>query len=212
VEQPQIKLQMVEEQPVGTVLTTLQATDEDSSIGEYNISANDYFAINQTSGVIYTIARLDYEAVKEVKFQATVSDTGVPALTSTADVVVDIINLNDNDPKFSQTDYYFNVTENSPRGTVAGKVEAQDGDVGVFGEITYTLIGENNKYFSIDAYTGNVMVANSSILDREQIKELTLSVVAQDKAPAAVQKSATATVSKITYNICTLNNIFKTIR
>ncbi|XP_017083648.2 LOW QUALITY PROTEIN: cadherin-87A [Drosophila eugracilis] len=194
VEQPQIKLQMVEEQPVGTVLTTLQATDEDSSIGEFNISANDYFAINQTSGVIYTIARLDYEAVKEVKFQVTVSDTGVPALTATADVVVDIINLNDNDPKFSQSDYYFNVTENSPRGTVAGKVEAQDGDVGVFGEITYTLIGENNKYFSIDAYTGNVMVANSSILDREQIKELTLSVVAQDKAPAAVQKSATATI------------------
>ncbi|EDW97645.1 cadherin-87A [Drosophila yakuba] len=194
VEQPQIKLQMVEEQPVGTVLTTLQATDEDSSIGEFNITDNDYFAINQTSGMIYTIARLDYEAVKEVKFQVTVSDTGVPALTATADVVVDIINLNDNDPKFSQADYYFNVTENSPRGTVAGKVEAQDGDVGVFGEITYTLIGENNKYFSIDAYTGNVMVANSTILDREQIKELTLSVVAQDKAPAAVQKSATATI------------------
>uniref|UniRef100_B3P4D8 GG17179 n=1 Tax=Drosophila erecta TaxID=7220 RepID=B3P4D8_DROER len=193
-EQQQIKLQMVEEQPVGTVLNTLQATDEDSSIGEFNISDNDYFAINQTSGMIYTIARLDYEAVKEVKFQVTVSDTGVPALTATADVVVDIINLNDNDPKFSQSDYYFNVTENSPRGTVAGKVEAQDGDVGVFGEITYTLIGENNKYFSIDAYTGNVMVANSTILDREQIKELTLSVVAQDKAPAAVQKSATATI------------------
>jgi len=54
-------------------------------------------------------------------------------------------------------------------------------------------------------------VYQEHILDREQIKELTLSVVAQDKAPAAVQKSATATVSKITYNICTLNNIFKTI-
>ncbi|KAH8382777.1 hypothetical protein KR009_005221 [Drosophila setifemur] len=194
VEQPQIKLQMVEEQPVGTVLTTLQATDEESSIGEFNISANDYFAINQTSGVIYTISLLDYEAIKEVKFLATVSDTGVPALTATADVVVDIINLNDNEPKFSQSDYYFNITENSPRGTVAGKVDARDGDVGVFGEITYTLIGENNKFFSIDAYTGNVMVANSSILDREQIKELTLSVVAQDKAPATVQKSATATI------------------
>ncbi|XP_070137828.1 cadherin-87A [Drosophila bipectinata] len=194
VEQPQIKLQIVEEQPIGTVLTTLQATDEDSSIGEFNISENDYFAINQTTGVIYTIAQLDYEAVKEVKFLATVSDTGVPALTATADVVVDIINLNDNEPKFTQSDYYFNITENSTRGTVAGKVEAHDGDVGVFGEITYTLIGENNKYFSIDAYTGNVMVANSSILDHEQIKELTLSVVAQDKAPATVQKSATATI------------------
>ncbi|XP_034663045.1 cadherin-87A isoform X2 [Drosophila subobscura] len=193
-EQPRIKLQMVEEQPVGTVLTILQATDEDSSIGEYNITENEYFAINHTSGAVYSIARLDYEAVKEVKFLVTVSDTGVPALTSTADVVVDIINLNDNEPRFSQADYYFNITENSPRGTVAGKVEAQDGDVGVFGEITYTLIGENDKYFSIDAYTGNVMVANASILDREQIKELTLSVVALDKAPATVQKSATATI------------------
>ncbi|EDW37985.1 GL12362 [Drosophila persimilis] len=193
-ERPLIKLQMVEEQPVGTVLTILQATDEDSSIGEYNITENEYFSINHTSGAIYSITRLDYEAVKEVKFLVTVSDTGVPALTSTADVVVDIINLNDNEPHFTQTDYYFNITENSPRGTVAGKVEAQDGDVGVFGEVTYTLIGENDKYFSIDAYTGNVMVANASILDREQIKELTLSVVAQDKAPATVQKSATATI------------------
>lgn len=187
---------MVEEQPVGTMLTTLQASDEDSSIGEFNITSNDYFAINQTTGVIYTTARLDYEAVKEVKFMAAVSDTGVPPLTATADIVVDIINLNDNEPHFTHSEYYFNVTENSPRGTVAGKVEAHDGDVGAFGELTYTLIGENNKYFSIDAYTGNVMVANASILDREQLKELTLSVVAQDKAPATVQKSATATVSE----------------
>ncbi|XP_062126234.1 cadherin-87A [Drosophila sulfurigaster albostrigata] len=193
-EQPVIKLQMVEEQPVGTVLTTLQASDEDSSIGEFNITTNDYFAINSTTGVIYTTARLDYELVKEVKFMVTVSDTGVPALTATADIVVDIINLNDNEPHFSQSEYYFNITENSPRGTVAGKVEAHDGDVGAFGELTYSLIGENNKYFSIDAYTGNVMVANASILDREQLKELTLSVVAQDKAPATVQKSATATI------------------
>ncbi|XP_030078648.1 cadherin-87A [Drosophila hydei] len=193
-EQPVIKLQMVEEQPVGTVLTTLQASDEDSSIGEFNITSNDYFAINHTTGTIYTTARLDYEAVKEVKFTATVSDTGVPALTATADIVVDIINLNDNEPHFTQSEYYFNITENSPRGTVAGKVEAHDSDVGAFGELTYTLIGENNKYFTIDAYTGNVMVANASILDREQLKELTLSVVAQDKAPATVQKSATATI------------------
>ncbi|XP_068152287.1 cadherin-87A [Drosophila tropicalis] len=193
-EQPVIKLQMVEEQPIGTILTTLQATDDDSSIGEFNITANEYFAINHTTGVIFTTARLDYEAIKEVKFMATVSDTGVPALTATADIVVDIINLNDNEPHFSQAEYFFNITENSPQGTVAGKVEAHDADVGAFGELTYTLIGENNKYFTIDTYTGNVMVANASILDREQLKELTLSVVAQDKAPATVQKSATATI------------------
>ncbi|XP_067636828.1 cadherin-87A [Eurosta solidaginis] len=193
-ENPIIKFQMTEEQPIGSILTTLQAYDDDSTIGEYNITPNAYFTINKTSGVITSNARIDYETIKEVKFIASVSDTGVPSLTSTAEVTVDIINLNDNEPQFSQSEYYFNVTENSPRGTVAGKVEAFDADVGPFGELTYTLIGENNKYFSIDAYTGNIMVADASILDREKIGEITLTAVAQDKAPATVQKSATAAI------------------
>ncbi|XP_039957046.1 cadherin-87A [Bactrocera tryoni] len=193
-ENPVIKLQMIEEQPIGSVLTTLQAYDDDSTIGEYNITPNAYFTINKTNGVITSTARIDYETLKEVKFVATVSDTGVPSLTSTAEVTVDIINLNDNEPHFSQSEYHFNVTENSPRGTVAGKVEAFDADVGTFGEITYTLIGEYNKYFSIDAYTGSIMVADATILDREKISEITLTAVAQDKAPTTVQKSATAAI------------------
>ncbi|KAM7364223.1 cadherin 87A isoform 3-T5 [Cochliomyia hominivorax] len=194
IENPVIKLQMVEEQPVGTVLTTLQAYDEDSTIGEYDISPNEYFEINKSSGVITLTKRLDYETVKEVKFVATVSDTGVPSLTSTADVIVDVINLNDNEPQFTQNEYYFNITENSPVGTVAGKVEAFDKDLGAFGEITYSLIGENNKYFTIDSYTGNIMVADSSILDREKVKQITLTAVAKDKAPLTVQKSTTAAI------------------
>ncbi|CAD6991441.1 unnamed protein product [Ceratitis capitata] len=193
-ENPVIKLQMTEEQPIGSVLTTLQAYDDDSTIGEYTISPNKYFTINKTTGVISSTTRIDYETLKEVKFVASVSDTGVPSLTSTAEVTVDIINLNDNEPHFSQTEYHFNVTENSPRGTVAGKVEAFDADVGPFGELTYSLIGEYSKYFSIDAYTGSIMVADAMILDREKISEITLTAVAQDKAPTTVQKSATAAI------------------
>lgn len=194
IDNPVIKVQMVEEQPVGTVLTTLQAYDEDSTIGEYDISPNEYFDINKSTGVVTLTKRLDYETIKEVKFVATVSDTGVPSLTSTADVIVDVINLNDNEPQFTQSEYYFNITENSPVGTVAGKVEAFDKDLGAFGAITYSLIGENNKYFTIDSYTGNIMVADASILDREKVKQITLTAVAKDKAPLTVQKSTTAAV------------------
>uniref|UniRef100_A0A1A9WEW2 Cadherin domain-containing protein n=1 Tax=Glossina brevipalpis TaxID=37001 RepID=A0A1A9WEW2_9MUSC len=194
IENPIIKLQMREEQPVGATLTTLQATDEDSTIGGYDISENPYFEINKFTGLITLIKRIDYEVTKEVKFIATVTDTGVPPLSATADVVVDIINLNDNEPKFMQAVYYFNVTENSPIGTVAGKVEAFDRDQGAYGEITYSLIGENHKYFTIDSFTGNIMVANSSILDREKIKQISLTAVAKDKAPANLQKSTTASI------------------
>lgn len=203
VENKIVKLHMVEEKPIDTVLTTLQAYDEDSSIDEYNISDNPYFKINKTSGIITSTSRIDYESVKEVKFVVTVTDTGVPALTSTADVIVDIVNLNDNEPHFSRSEYHFNVTENPMRGTLIGKVEAFDSDIGSFGEINYSLIGENSKYFSIDSYTGNIIVGDSNILDYEKINRITLTAVVHDKAPETVSKSSTAAVY---INILDLND------
>lgn len=47
---PKLHFQMLEEQPVGSVLTTLQATDADSNIAEYTLAPNDYFEINAVSG------------------------------------------------------------------------------------------------------------------------------------------------------------------
>lgn len=46
---------MLEEQPIGTKLTTLQATDADSNIEEYHLSANDYFEINNLTGLFTPI-------------------------------------------------------------------------------------------------------------------------------------------------------------
>lgn len=175
-------------------MITLQASDDDSTIGEYRISDNEFFCINKTSGAIQTKNRLDYEKTKEVQFVATVTDTGLPQLTSTAQIVVDILNTNDNEPHFSQAAYHFNITENSPRGTVVGKVEATDDDAGAYGEITYSLVGDNHNYFMIDSYTGSIMISNSSILDHELISEIVLTVVAKDKAPENIQRSTIATI------------------
>lgn len=41
---------MLEEQPIGTKLTQLQASDEDSNIEAYHMSTNDYLAINNLTG------------------------------------------------------------------------------------------------------------------------------------------------------------------
>lgn len=186
---------MVEEQPIGTILTTLQAYDEESTIGEFNVSKNPHFEINPMNGVITLTTRLDYETVKEVKFMATVTDTGIPALTATTDIVVDVININDNEPRFNQMEYSFNVTENVPVGTIVGQIDAFDKDLGTFGEITYHLIGERSKYFLVDSFTGIITVANNTILDREMFKQISLSAVAKDKAPATLQQLATVPVS-----------------
>lgn len=63
--------------------------------------------------------------------RAFVTDTGIPQLTSTAEITVDVINTNDNDPVFNSTEYKLNVMENSAKGTIVGKVDAIDMDDGM---------------------------------------------------------------------------------
>lgn len=66
---------------------------------------------------------------------------------------------------------------------------------GIFGEIVYSLVGEQSKYFSIEPDTGIIMVANSSFLDRERQSEVSLSAVASDKAPITTRKSTAVPAS-----------------
>lgn len=68
--------------------------------------------------------------MKLIKFNVTVTDTGVPQLTSTARVFVNVININDNSPHFNESEYHLNVNENAMKGTSIGFVHAQDADEG----------------------------------------------------------------------------------
>lgn len=130
---PRLSYQILEEQPIGTILTTLQATDKDSNIDEYRLEPNDYFDINNITGVIRTKARIDYESVQQFRLNAIVTDTGIPQLSSTAELLIDVINTNDNDPYFKVSEYNFNLLENSAEGTIVGRVEASDNDKGELG-------------------------------------------------------------------------------
>lgn len=81
-------------------------------------------------GLIRTKSRIDYEVVKQITFRVSVTDNGVPQLSSTANIAVHIININDKDPVFNETEYKFSINENSPKGTSVGFVLALDADVG----------------------------------------------------------------------------------
>lgn len=66
---------------------------------------------------------------------ATVSDG---SLTDTATLVVNIENINDNDPTFFRSSYSFYVTSDSTVGLVIADIPATDADLGTFG-IPYYL-------------------------------------------------------------------------
>lgn len=193
---PKYYFKIREEQSIGTVLTTLQATDKDSAIDQFKLeSPNEFFEIEPLTGVVKIKARIDYERVKTIAFSVIVTDAGVPQLASKADISVDIQNVNDNEPTFNGTTAYtMELQENAPEGTLVGRVEAHDADSEAYGEIEYEIVGENQQVFRINDHTGEIFVSNATALDRETRQHFVITVVASDKAPVAIRKSTAISV------------------
>ncbi|XP_054711474.1 cadherin-87A-like [Uloborus diversus] len=180
-ETPEVHINAMEEQPRGSVVATLIATDADSNIAQYLIEPeNEYFHIDNISGVISVKNRVDYESIQEVLFKVVAYDTGIPQMSATALVTAKIININDNDPMFDKTSYHATVPENSPQGTSVVEVQAVDADAGDYGIIRYSLLGERSLDFTIDQ-KGIIRVAAAANLDRETTPSITLQVVATDQ-------------------------------
>jgi len=59
-------------------------------------------------GVVRTKKRIDYEAVKKLNFTVVAYDSGIPQKSATAYVTVNVININDMDPVFSEVCVLFN--------------------------------------------------------------------------------------------------------
>lgn len=78
------------------------------------------------------------------------TDTGIPQLTSTAEIIVDVVNINDNDPVFALAEYRFAIAENAAKATVIGTVDAKDSDDGEFLFCFLSLI-----FFISDFIQGN---------------------------------------------------------
>ncbi len=120
----------------------MTATDNDEGDNAkitYSIdsTSEDKFMIDPVSGQISTKAPLNYEESPRYEITVTAKDSGTPSLSSTALVVVTVRDLNDNNPNFPN-DYITSLRENTAEGTVI-RVEANDPDSGVNGEIEYTI-------------------------------------------------------------------------
>ncbi|XP_073989842.1 cadherin 87A [Rhodnius prolixus] len=187
---PTYTVELLEEQPPNTIVGTFTATDQDSNSIWYSIEPeSEYFEINNITGVVTTKVRLDYEKTPKLSFNIVAYDSGVPQLSSTARVIVNVININDMDPVFTQPEYTFSAEETVKPGTVIGKVEATDDDAGFAGKINYRL-SQQSSDFKIDENTGEISILSSANLDRETNDEITVQVVAIDSAPGDEARSA----------------------
>jgi hypothetical protein len=122
---------------------------------------------------------LDRETVSHVTAQLTASDAGEPPQSATLDLSIEIIDENDNRPKFLDPAYKFSTAENVPLGSEVGVVQATDIDDTMHNKFVYSIAsGNTNDNFGINASSGAIIATKN--LDREEISTYTLSVLATD--------------------------------
>lgn len=90
-DRPYITVSITEELPLGSVVTTITASDVDSNIGRYGfLTPSDVLDIDKVTGVVTVKGRLDYETAESVNATVVVVDTGVPQLSAKAILIVNV--------------------------------------------------------------------------------------------------------------------------
>ncbi|XP_065207257.1 fat-like cadherin-related tumor suppressor homolog isoform X3 [Planococcus citri] len=198
-----VSCSVAENQPAGTFVTQVRATDadskgDDSRIG-YTIREGDglgYFSIDN-EGNIRTLTTLDAETKTSYWLMIFAQDHGVVPLHSILHVYIEIINVNDNVPLTTDPVYYPHVTEwTSAHSTVIDLV-AEDKDLEKNKTITYRISGGNtDNLFSIDSVTGLIETTGRK-LDRETQAEHILEVTISDNGSPSALTSTTKVVVTI---------------
>ena len=82
-------------------------------------------------------------------------DGGDPARTGSAEVILTVHDVDDNQAVFTELTYQFSVREDSPVGSVVGTVTAVDADLPPHNSVYYWLIDDkDSQNFHIDPHNG----------------------------------------------------------
>ncbi|XP_059389944.1 cadherin-8-like [Carassius carassius] len=159
--------------------------------------AGTIFAINERTGDIHAMKRLDREEKAEYTLTAQVidRDTNQP-LEPPSEFVIKVQDINDNPPQFIEGPYKGSVPEMSQVGTSVTKVTATDADDPVYGNsarLVYSIL-EGQPYFSIDQTTAIIRVALAG-MDREMREEYLVVIQAKDMGGHMGGLSGTTTVT-----------------
>lgn len=149
-----------EDLPVGAIITTVTARDTDEGDNRkltYSFAegTDQHFEIDSTSGSIRIKSLLDYEIKQVYNLTVVVVDGGVPALSSSGLVTVEVMDVNENRfaPIFPDFIANGSVAENLPIGSYVMHIQADDQDdpqSGV-GQVFYTIQeGSGLGRFTID--------------------------------------------------------------
>ncbi|MGH0161647.1 UNVERIFIED_CONTAM: hypothetical protein FKN15_041317 [Acipenser sinensis] len=184
------------------VVTATRALDREVQ-DRYTVTAGDPagdFHIDGNSGVLSTSQPLDRERIASYYLTIEARDHGTPQLSSTASVVITVLDVNDNNPMFKEGAYTIDITEDAPIGTLVLDITATDADDGTNGMVLYYLSNESLGMFNVNQETGKITTAG--LLDREKRAAYSFLVNAVDSSPAKPRNAS----ARVTVNIKDVND------
>ncbi|XP_017677245.1 PREDICTED: protocadherin Fat 4-like [Lepidothrix coronata] len=194
-----------EDEVVGRALLTVSATDldaGDNALVKYQIVSQEpptpspMFLVNATTGQLSLSQQLDYETIKRFLVEVEASDGGQPSLSNKTLVVVNVVDVNDNPPEFSQAAYQISVFENLQKGSPVYTFSVADKDEAGFSQGHFI---HNSTSFTVDM-PGTLSLRNDTELDRETTSAFTLQVWAVDADTNGLNSSALFHVTVLDVN------------
>ncbi|XP_049324667.1 protocadherin beta-16-like isoform X2 [Astyanax mexicanus] len=183
--QPVYRVTLSENAPLGSGVVTVSATDADEGANgdvSYEFSrisdrAAKRFSIDKITGEIKVNGNIDFE--EETSYEMRVQAKDGAGLASSAKIVIDVTDVNDNAPKIVLKSLNDRVPENAVIGTDVGIINVQDEDSGDNRKIRCSI--QENVPFKLNPSIKNYFsLITTDALDREKETDYNITITATD--------------------------------
>ncbi|XP_046352646.1 protocadherin-11 X-linked-like isoform X1 [Haliotis rufescens] len=186
----------------------LKLRAEDSDIGvngalsfhfssRTNENIKKYFSIEEKSGDVKVIKKLDYEEEKQYRFVVMVKDNGTSPYSSQAEVIVNIGDVNDNAPYITVRSS-FDVSEDADVDSFVASFKVTDRDSNENREVNCST---NDEHFYISKFSFEYYkIFLSKKLDYEETKSYSVNITCADSGQIPKVNSTTFTVNVLDFN------------
>ncbi|XP_056295159.1 protocadherin gamma-A4-like [Pseudoliparis swirei] len=193
-----------EDSKLGTVISLISMTDKDSGVNGKiisRISEDVPFELKASyKENIYSVVTkrfLDREEVSHYEITITATDCGEPPLSTVKTLNIQISDVNDNRPHFSQNPLQFYLLENNIAGHSIVSVTATDKDVNENAAVSYHIVrgrSENDLTIFLNINSDNGHISALKSFDFESLKTFQFQVVASDSGTPSLSSNVTVNV------------------
>ncbi|XP_019718083.1 protocadherin-7 [Hippocampus comes] len=230
-ERPTYEAEMAENAPPGTPVLQVRASDRDIGVngqveyvfGAATESVRRLLRLDEATGWLSVLHRIDREEVAQLRFTVTARDRGQPPRSDRTTVILAVRDENDNVPvveirkigRIPVRDGAALVPENVLVDTPVALVQVSDRDQGENGAVTCTVVGDVPFTLkpagetalpplpadeAFDRNKKKFFLHTSALLDYEVTKEYSVTIVAVDSGSPSLSSNSSLMVRVVDYN------------